>query len=419
MTDLASKKRDELVRKLQKEEQNRKCLDCDRGGSTYCVFLPNDMAAFACVTCAGIHRTYNHRSKGISVSVFSDEELEILQNCGNRKVNAFYMATHNPTTDPLPNFNDKNAAKRFLDCKYEQKQWFSATGTKPTPSQCTPSQPKPPTTTPKQHSTPTTTTPTPANFDMLFTDAPEFAANTFAFDTSAQDSLFDDSFGSLAKKKEQPVVAVTGGTRVEKKKPKATKGEILSLFDELHVEKPIDVKEINQNRAQSSQNQSFDFFGISSQDSAQPSQPRAQSSQAGSIDFFELNQSSSKTSSSRDTSKKHLDTSFDHLFAAQKASIKTPKGEVKTITQSQESSFDFFEPTKPVSEPKPVSQIKSQSQESSFDFFEPTKPVSEPKPVSQIKSQSQESSFDFFGDFEPTSETVVTSPAKDEDFSFF
>ena len=46
----------------------------------YCVINFN---IFVCSTCAGIHREMNHKVKGISMSVFTEQELKDLTTHGN------------------------------------------------------------------------------------------------------------------------------------------------------------------------------------------------------------------------------------------------------------------------------------------------------------------------------------------------
>ena len=46
----------------------------------YCVI---NFHVFVCSACAGIHREMNHKVKGISMSVFTDQELKDLTANGN------------------------------------------------------------------------------------------------------------------------------------------------------------------------------------------------------------------------------------------------------------------------------------------------------------------------------------------------
>lgn len=46
----------------------------------YCVINFN---IFVCSSCAGIHREMNHKVKGISMSVFTEQELKDLTTHGN------------------------------------------------------------------------------------------------------------------------------------------------------------------------------------------------------------------------------------------------------------------------------------------------------------------------------------------------
>ena len=46
----------------------------------YCVM---NFFVFVCSSCAGIHRELNHKVKGISMSVFTEQELKDLGENGN------------------------------------------------------------------------------------------------------------------------------------------------------------------------------------------------------------------------------------------------------------------------------------------------------------------------------------------------
>lgn len=48
----------------------------------YCVMAP--FGVFVCSTCAGFHREMNHKVKGISMSVFTEQEIAFLAENGNK-----------------------------------------------------------------------------------------------------------------------------------------------------------------------------------------------------------------------------------------------------------------------------------------------------------------------------------------------
>ena len=48
----------------------------------YCVMTP--FGVFVCSACAGVHRELSHKVKGISMSVFTDEDIQFLTENGNK-----------------------------------------------------------------------------------------------------------------------------------------------------------------------------------------------------------------------------------------------------------------------------------------------------------------------------------------------
>ena len=59
----------------------------------YCVM---NFYVFVCSNCAGIHRELNHKVKGISMSVFTEQELKDLSDNGNavsKQLDAYLFAS--------------------------------------------------------------------------------------------------------------------------------------------------------------------------------------------------------------------------------------------------------------------------------------------------------------------------------------
>jgi hypothetical protein len=48
----------------------------------YCVMQP--FGVFVCSACAGVHRDFSHKVKGISMSTFTDEDIKFLTINGNK-----------------------------------------------------------------------------------------------------------------------------------------------------------------------------------------------------------------------------------------------------------------------------------------------------------------------------------------------
>lgn len=67
-------------------------------------------------------RDFQFKVKGISMSVFNEDDVRALSNEGNIAFNAKYLANYN-THDPLPNGSDVNKLKEFIKSKYLDKRW--------------------------------------------------------------------------------------------------------------------------------------------------------------------------------------------------------------------------------------------------------------------------------------------------------
>ena len=61
-----------------------------------------DYSTFVCMTCAGVHREFQHKCKGISMSKWTLEEVKLIENGGNEKDRATYLALWDPSKIPPP-----------------------------------------------------------------------------------------------------------------------------------------------------------------------------------------------------------------------------------------------------------------------------------------------------------------------------
>lgn len=56
------------IEDLRKIPTNKKCFDCGHSGTTYVIV---NIGIFVCTVCAGVHREFSHRAKGLSMSNFN------------------------------------------------------------------------------------------------------------------------------------------------------------------------------------------------------------------------------------------------------------------------------------------------------------------------------------------------------------
>ena len=87
--------------------------------------------SFVCTKCSGIHREFQFKIKGISMSIFTQEEVSALEAGGNSLVNATYLARYQNGRDvAIPTTSTDNVKLReFIKQKYLDKKWFGDSST--------------------------------------------------------------------------------------------------------------------------------------------------------------------------------------------------------------------------------------------------------------------------------------------------
>ncbi|KAJ8368146.1 hypothetical protein SKAU_G00081740 [Synaphobranchus kaupii] len=112
-----------MLREMTSQPPNRKCFDCDQRGPTYANMT---VGSFVCTTCSGILRGLNppHRVKSISMTTFTQQEIEFLQKHGNEVCKRIWLGLYDDRTSAIPDFREPQKVKEFLQEKYEKKRWF-------------------------------------------------------------------------------------------------------------------------------------------------------------------------------------------------------------------------------------------------------------------------------------------------------
>uniref|UniRef100_A0A8C4QY17 Arf-GAP domain-containing protein n=1 Tax=Eptatretus burgeri TaxID=7764 RepID=A0A8C4QY17_EPTBU len=125
---MAVRRRDEerqlkQIRDLSALPHNRRCFECDQRGPTY---VDTTVGTFVCTTCSGVLRGLNppHRVKSISMTTFTDSEIEFLQKHGNEVCRHIWLGLYDERSSLMPDFKDPQKAKDFLQDKYEKKKWY-------------------------------------------------------------------------------------------------------------------------------------------------------------------------------------------------------------------------------------------------------------------------------------------------------
>ncbi|XP_067102471.1 arf-GAP domain and FG repeat-containing protein 1-like isoform X2 [Osmerus mordax] len=112
-----------MLREMTSLSPNRKCFDCDQRGPTYANMT---VGSFVCTSCSGILRGLNppHRVKSISMTTFTQQEIELLQKNGNEVGKQIWLGLYDDRTSSIPDFREPQKVKEFLQEKYEKKRWY-------------------------------------------------------------------------------------------------------------------------------------------------------------------------------------------------------------------------------------------------------------------------------------------------------
>ncbi|XP_059498519.1 arf-GAP domain and FG repeat-containing protein 1-like isoform X4 [Stegostoma tigrinum] len=127
MSATARRKQEEkhlkLVRELGSRPHNRQCFECEQRGPTY---IDITVGSFVCTSCSGILRGLNppHRVKSISMTTFTEQEIEFLQSHGNEVCRQIWLGLFDSRSSVIPDYRDPQKIKEFLQDKYEKKRWY-------------------------------------------------------------------------------------------------------------------------------------------------------------------------------------------------------------------------------------------------------------------------------------------------------
>uniref|UniRef100_A0A7N6AP57 Arf-GAP domain-containing protein n=1 Tax=Anabas testudineus TaxID=64144 RepID=A0A7N6AP57_ANATE len=112
-----------MLREMTSLPPNRKCFDCDQRGPTYANMT---VGSFVCTSCSGILRGLNppHRVKSISMTTFTQQEIDFLQKYGNEVCKKIWLGLYDDRTSSVPDYREPQKVKEFLQDKYEKKRWY-------------------------------------------------------------------------------------------------------------------------------------------------------------------------------------------------------------------------------------------------------------------------------------------------------
>jgi len=111
----------EELRKLSLLPENRICMECQIKSTPNVVI---DYGIFVCSFCAGLHRKYQAKVKGIAMTNFTQEQVDFFKNNGNKIGHLKWRAKWNEHVDPRPKPNDSINLDIFISDTYVKKKIF-------------------------------------------------------------------------------------------------------------------------------------------------------------------------------------------------------------------------------------------------------------------------------------------------------
>ncbi|XP_050223655.1 probable ADP-ribosylation factor GTPase-activating protein AGD14 isoform X2 [Mercurialis annua] len=113
---------EKIIRGLMKLPPNRRCINCNSMGPQY---VCTNFWTFICITCSGIHREFTHRVKSVSMSKFTSQEVEALQNGGNQRAREIYLKDWDLQRQRLPDNSNVDKVREFIKGVYVDKKYAS------------------------------------------------------------------------------------------------------------------------------------------------------------------------------------------------------------------------------------------------------------------------------------------------------
>ncbi|XP_065852542.1 probable ADP-ribosylation factor GTPase-activating protein AGD14 [Euphorbia lathyris] len=111
---------EKIIRGLMKLPPNRRCINCNSLGPQY---VCTNFWTFVCMTCSGIHREFTHRVKSVSMSKFTSQEVEALQNGGNQRAREIYLRDWDQQRQRLPDNSNADKVREFIKTIYVDKKY--------------------------------------------------------------------------------------------------------------------------------------------------------------------------------------------------------------------------------------------------------------------------------------------------------
>ncbi|GKV30581.1 hypothetical protein SLEP1_g39381 [Rubroshorea leprosula] len=111
---------EKIIRGLMKLPPNRRCINCNSLGPQY---VCTNFWTFVCMTCGGIHREFTHRVKSVSMSKFTSQEVDALQNGGNQRAREIYLKDWDMQTQRLFSSSNADKVREFIKNVYVDRNY--------------------------------------------------------------------------------------------------------------------------------------------------------------------------------------------------------------------------------------------------------------------------------------------------------
>ncbi|OMO69939.1 Arf GTPase activating protein [Corchorus capsularis] len=111
---------EKIIRGLMKLPPNRRCINCNSLGPQY---VCTNFWTFVCMTCSGIHREFTHRVKSVSMSKFTSQEVEALQNGGNQRARDIFLKDWDLQRQRLPDSSNADKIRDFIKNVYVDRKY--------------------------------------------------------------------------------------------------------------------------------------------------------------------------------------------------------------------------------------------------------------------------------------------------------
>ncbi|KAI9119413.1 hypothetical protein K1719_010088 [Acacia pycnantha] len=113
-------KNERTIRGLLKLQENRRCINCGNLGPQY---VCTNFWTFVCTNCSGIHREFTHRVKSISMAKFTSQEVNTLQEGGNKRAKEIYFKEWDPQRHSLPDSSNIDRLRDFIKHVYMDRRY--------------------------------------------------------------------------------------------------------------------------------------------------------------------------------------------------------------------------------------------------------------------------------------------------------